>query len=365
MRNDYDAGDREFEDEDYGSDGLRWMSVVVVLLVVLGFFSLAWYAYHTGGQTETAADGVPVVQADAGLMKEKPADPGGMNIPNRDKTIYGAMEKNGSGQAPVEHLTEAPEEPVVGRGGEPVAPQAAPAAVEGSTTTVYRKEDAVSGEAVESGTEDTNEAIAAQVNQYEQEMANTKNPAAAVENKLQTELTPRVSSTAEVVASAMLNPEADVAPAPKQEPAPAPVATVQESAPVVDTAAQAAEAAAIALKAQQDAAKAKAKAEADAKAKAEKLKAEKAKAADAVKVATGSAQIQVAAARSREDAESAWKRISGKNAALKGLGHTIVTVDVPGKGTFYRLRATGLSAASAASVCAQLKSSGQDCMVVK
>ncbi len=387
MRNDYDAGNQEFDDEDYGSDGLRWMSVVVVLLVVLGFFSLAWYAYRTGGQTPSG-DGIPVVEAAGGVLKEKPVDPGGMNFPNRDKTIYGAMEKGGTAAAPVEHLTEAPEEPVVERGG--VAVKEAP------HTSVYRKEEGkTSAAAATAAPEEGNDAIVAQVNQYEQEMAVNKaidpsvkmvvpdhatptdavtsapkvDTAKEVEAKLQAELQSEaaqnavksaqenaqavassVSTTKEAVVEDVPVAVAPVPETPPQTPAPEEVAQQQ----VLTAKIQAEK-----LAAKQVMTPASVKKEKDAKA----VKEEKSK---PVAVSSGTAQIQLTAARSREDAEKAWKAISTKHVSLLGgVAHAIVTVEVQGKGTFYRVRATGLSSQSAASLCGQLKGRGQDCMVVK
>jgi hypothetical protein len=354
MRNDYDAGNQEFDDEDYGSDGLRWMSVVVVLLVVLGFFSLAWYAYRTGGQSETGGDGVPVIEAAGGTLKEKPADPGGMDFPNRDKTIYGAMEKGGNAGATVEHLTEAPEEPVVGRGGE--------ATPETSHTNTYRKEDTAAVGAAVAPAEDGNDAIVAQVNQFEQEMATAKPDAAKtetpkaqdatkdVETKIQTELT---ASTPTPVAPAVVA-EVPVAQAPSN---PTPEQAAQVEKPVSEAPLQSPAPVEVA---QQQALVAK---QAQAPKKEEKPVAKKEEKAKPAAVSSGGSQIQLAAARSRDDAERAWKSISGKHSALLGgLSHAIVTVEVQGKGTFYRVRATGLSSTSASSLCSQLKGRGQDCM---
>ena len=55
--------------------------------VVAGFVALAWYAYHAGTQSVKDEDLI-VVEADKTPMKEKPVDPGGMQFPNQDKTIF-------------------------------------------------------------------------------------------------------------------------------------------------------------------------------------------------------------------------------------------------------------------------------------
>jgi len=116
--NDFDAQD-ELEEVEYPQDGLRWMSVVVLLLVVSGFLSLAWYAYHSEVSTSKSDAEVPLIEADNKSFKEKPKDPGGMEIQHQDKLVYGAVSKDSTAGAPtVEHLLPDAEEAVI----EPHAP---------------------------------------------------------------------------------------------------------------------------------------------------------------------------------------------------------------------------------------------------
>jgi hypothetical protein len=110
MRNESDKKNLIIVDED--KRGLsRWAPTVVVFCVVGGFFLLSWYAYHAGIQSVRDEDLV-VVEADKTPLKEKPADPGGMQFPNQDKTIFDTFSGNAQQPAKVERVLPTPEEPL-------------------------------------------------------------------------------------------------------------------------------------------------------------------------------------------------------------------------------------------------------------
>ncbi len=77
--------------------------------------------------------------------------------------------------------------------------------------------------------------------------------------------------------------------------------------------------------------------------------------------------IQLGAFGSRERAERAWGIVRDKFAdVVAGLDADIFAVDVPGRGTLYRLRAGPLfDRAEADKLCAALKDRGQGCIVAK
>ncbi len=54
---------------------------------------------------------IPVVRRPQAAIKVQPADPGGMEILNQDKTVYDIVEKKDSSDAKVENLLPPPEEP--------------------------------------------------------------------------------------------------------------------------------------------------------------------------------------------------------------------------------------------------------------
>ncbi|SBV93596.1 putative Cell division protein FtsN [uncultured Alphaproteobacteria bacterium] len=70
----------------------------------------AWYILGTGGQPNSGPQEVPVVKAEKAPVKVRPADPGGMDVPNQDKLVYNRVEQ-GSVKPEVEHLLPQPTQP--------------------------------------------------------------------------------------------------------------------------------------------------------------------------------------------------------------------------------------------------------------
>jgi cell division protein FtsN len=71
----------------------RGFSLLFVLALVGGFSWLTWYAYKAG-TAPTAAEDVPLVKSDGTPLRVKPQEPGGMEIPHRDKTVYEAITRS-------------------------------------------------------------------------------------------------------------------------------------------------------------------------------------------------------------------------------------------------------------------------------
>jgi len=96
-------------------------------LVVMGLFAGGlWLAYTEGmrhsGAARDSAD-IPLIHADTRPFKIKPAEPGGMAIPDRDMLIYGES------RPAVEHLLPPPEQPMA----RPAPPPPPPVQAEGSS----------------------------------------------------------------------------------------------------------------------------------------------------------------------------------------------------------------------------------------
>jgi hypothetical protein len=88
----------------------RRVLATVLALLIMGLFSGGlWFTYVQGkrhaGQ-EGASGGVPLIRADERPTKVKPEQPGGMEIPDRDKLIYNPT------HPVVEHLLPPPEKPM-------------------------------------------------------------------------------------------------------------------------------------------------------------------------------------------------------------------------------------------------------------
>ena len=93
-----DPVERDYDDEEGPAPARRLLRNFAALLVVGGFVAIVWYAYHQG--TRAGGDGtVPVIRAEAGPIKEKvdPAGAGGIDVPYRDRKVYGLMEEGHDG----------------------------------------------------------------------------------------------------------------------------------------------------------------------------------------------------------------------------------------------------------------------------
>lgn len=311
MRDEYEINDPlPPEDEEYGRTLPRWMSALAVGVAGLLFSALAIYAYHAGVHGASSDGSLTVIEADNSPIKEKPANPGGMQFPNQDKAVFGVL--SGQQEQSAEHIAAAPEEPVKRE-------EAATAAAAGGDNWVNDKLKADAGSNKE-------ELIAAKP--AEANLA----PAAGEAAPTQFAQAPAAEAIAPATAS---DPVTTPAPAAAEPVAAAPVApTIVHSAPV----------AAVAAPVEKKSAKH------DASAKAKKAKA-----------ASGGHMIQLGAYRSQKEAQVAWAHIVAKHSALAGFTPAIQKADVTGKGTYYRLR---VGVQNAKIVCSQLASEKQPCMPV-
>ncbi|MDR3449380.1 MAG: SPOR domain-containing protein [Alphaproteobacteria bacterium] len=97
----------DFARHDPGRDRVyarrRIATIIVLLLIVGGAVYGIW-----GRGARNPAD-IPVIKAEGGY-KQKPADPGGIDIPHQDVQVYDALDK-APATPPVEHLLPPPEVP--------------------------------------------------------------------------------------------------------------------------------------------------------------------------------------------------------------------------------------------------------------
>lgn len=84
--------------------------VIAGLLMLAGFVAAIWYAYDRGIRTGGALS-PPLIRADTAPTKVRPDEPGGLEVPHRDKLVYETLNGDGEGE-PVERLLPPPEEPV-------------------------------------------------------------------------------------------------------------------------------------------------------------------------------------------------------------------------------------------------------------
>jgi hypothetical protein len=327
MRKDPDNRNLLIVDDERPMGVARWVPTAVVAGVLVGFVSLAWYAYHAGMQSMKEED-LLVVEADKTPMKEKPADPGGMQFPNQDKTIFETFANNQQ-PAKVERVLPTPEEPLPKDGAK------IPEDME-TTTWVNDKKDPGTGKEQMIGGEkkvpippipvDTapdHQVIAPSVTYV------APKPAAALDNAVKA---PDKPSEKPIV----------IAPAAKDEKGPAVVAVPVQEKKVEKSPEKLAEKAPEKLPEKPKPAP----------------KPEKPVAAD-----TGAAKIQLGAYRSEKEAQDAWGKIQGKFSALSGKSPTIVKADLGERGIYYRLRVGGYALSEAKSTCAALSAKGQACIL--
>jgi hypothetical protein len=92
--------------------GRRILTILIALAAVGGFAMIVVYSYDLGNETEND-ENTPLIEAQTGPTKVRPADPGGMIIPNQDKQVYDRLDKD-STKNRVETLLPAPE-PIIAK----------------------------------------------------------------------------------------------------------------------------------------------------------------------------------------------------------------------------------------------------------
>ncbi len=90
-----------------------WLKLVLVLAILGGG---GYGAYKKWGEDflRPTGDDIPTVRAVDGPFKVRPETPGGADVPNRDKEVYGLLERDkaGKGKAVTESLSPRPEAPM-------------------------------------------------------------------------------------------------------------------------------------------------------------------------------------------------------------------------------------------------------------
>lgn len=125
MPSDLNDLDREFADLDGGAGPARArakapsraLPIAVAAIAIVGFAGIVWYAYSQGVRSgsEVAA---PLLEPD-GPAKVAPADPGGLEVPHRDKSVYECTLNPDQCDDRVERILPPPEDPM-----RPVIPDA-------------------------------------------------------------------------------------------------------------------------------------------------------------------------------------------------------------------------------------------------
>jgi hypothetical protein len=85
--------------------------ILVGLMLFAVGGSAAWYGFNVGWYGQKSSS-VPIIHANKDPIKMKPAKPGGMKVPDRDKLIYERLGSGAKSRAPVENLLPPAEAPM-------------------------------------------------------------------------------------------------------------------------------------------------------------------------------------------------------------------------------------------------------------
>jgi hypothetical protein len=291
-----------------------WPSIAVVAAFA-AFGGVIWFAYQNGRN----ADGTgtpPLVKADTNPVKEKPDDPGGKEIPFQDSTVYDRLSKGG--QKPVVEKLLPPTETPVTRP-PPAQAEAAtdPPLVDGPQVTPHSVSQAPVTQLPDG------QPIG---------QASSRLPQGTPGAPLPDAGSPTALAPLPGAIIAQMPPATH--PAPQAKPA------VVTQPPVKPTTATPNSIAALISGAGDT--------------------------PPAPKPAGGgSYHVQLSAVRSPDAVAGEWARLKHRFPELASLKNSSSKVDIPGKGTFYRVEAGPLDQAAAKSTCTRLRGQGLGCIVVQ
>lgn len=121
MASELEELEREFADQGRGRSGLpssrsstpTVLAIALALGVLLILGGVVWFAYSQG-VLSGSEDAAPLLTAE-GPAKTEPGEPGGLDIPNKDKRVYERLSGEGDGdggEARVERILPPPEDPM-------------------------------------------------------------------------------------------------------------------------------------------------------------------------------------------------------------------------------------------------------------
>ncbi|MBO6949571.1 MAG: SPOR domain-containing protein [Rhodospirillales bacterium] len=336
------SADKEYDGDGdtakSGSSGmLKLLAVLVCVTLILGG---VWIGF---GERIMAmfgpSDGdVPVIAADPAPIKVRPENPGGMQVPNQGRLVYGVVDGS-STQPRVERLLPSPEKPVAV---DEVLKRGVPEASEVVTSAAPRgtadSDPNAPMRLTPGGTEQTPESLS-KVPSAETVSKLSAAPAPAPEpvkdpdaerKRIAQEMAASVSRDVTNTSNGSTTPAPPPVPVAKPEPKPVPEAKPASEPKQVANAAPAPESPGADI--------------------------------------GNSWRVQLAASRSEPAVKSEWDRLRSRNVDLLGdLRLQVTRVDLGAtKGIFYRLRAGPLAdETTAKALCERLKQRKLGCLVVK
>lgn len=347
-------------------------------LAIAGVAAIGIILVSGGGNTPASPEDVPLITADNAPLRERPAEEGGMQVPNRDTTLFSQLDAPAR-HGTLEQLIPPPESPMDGPALDPAAPSMSlePRRPDGSPalTNDEIRQLHLQRRAMQKG--DAGE----QAMQTLQEVASSLPPGAS-QGQLST-LKPERLEPAPAPAAVASAPETVSAPMPAPvdvatrtaKPAPLPkdgeVASKPAAAPA-GTVAKAGAGETEQLLSTPESAAVAAKNIAAAKPAAPKtieslttITAQEEKAVASVAPAAGGTRmIQLGAVRTEAAAQAEWKRLQAKYRQLSGLDGSVQQADLGARGIYWRVRGGPVTEAQGKDICKALEAAKQTCMVV-
>ncbi|WP_197435654.1 SPOR domain-containing protein [Agrobacterium vitis] len=362
----------DYDDYEEPRGSRRWVAMAAAAVVVLvgGGGVYAWMK-TSGGETFSSNE-PKVVMADKGPVKVVPADPGGKAVPNQNKAVYDRVSGSTPDQPQQKSLISSQEEPVdVAQ--RTLEPDNLPLEQESEADNAGMNGAGMSGDAPQTG--------------------QNGQPGDPAKQGDQQSLSPRKVKTMIVRPDGSLVAQE----APAQSPATSQPSTAQGGAPQpaaaqpgsaapqsVEQAMASADTATAAPAAAQDSAgvpapnmpvprnrpastpvqTAAAAAKSPTPPAATPVSASPASPSTAA--SSGGYLVQISSLPSEADAQKSYKNLSAKfGSVIGGRGVDIKAADIPGKGTYYRVRIPAGSKDEAVSLCERYRGAGGNCMVVR
>lgn len=84
---------------------VRWIKFSLVTVVGCGFLAMAVYAFVKRDEIRSAQIEPPLIEAPEDALKRRPDQPGGLEIPNRDKLVFDLLDSDSTVTGPVNPLS--------------------------------------------------------------------------------------------------------------------------------------------------------------------------------------------------------------------------------------------------------------------
>jgi hypothetical protein len=303
----------------------RWFPLAAVTMGVVVFGSLIAFAYRQGAQTNPNMT-TPLIQAENQSYKERPQDPGGMDVPFQDAIVFDQLDKTKMSDASekVESLLPPPEQPIA----DPVkeVADASQASTETAPPSAPREDaedkSVIAQNDVKSDEGNSADSIADKIAATEAAMKNkttetvtkidnkVEEQVAAVEKKVEQKVTSVAQTTSQTVQQATTQTTAQAT-----KTIPAKASSLNNVAPAAPT-----------------------------------------PVANNV-ASTGNAKVQLGAFKDEAAARAAWAQFQKQYAPhLNGVTPNYARADLGAKGVFYRVQGVNLSQAKAKTICQSINS---------